>query len=181
MGEHGHYWFRDLHDTTLHVPLLMLPPPRIVAAPRRVPEVVRLMDVAPTILDWLGLPKLAQAEGASLAPLAAGSASGSPGPLVAVAEPEPNAFTGRAIAVRRDAWKLIRRDAGLWASDRWSPGGFALFDLASDPAESVDLASTRPDVLHQLGALLPPGWEKPPAPPLAPPSAGAERVLEDRE
>ena len=55
-------------------------------------DLVRQMDVAPTVLDWLGLPKLAQAEGASLAPLAAGAAAGSPGPLVAIAEPEPDTF-----------------------------------------------------------------------------------------
>lgn len=163
LGEHGHYWSRDLYDATLHVPLLMVPPPRVVSAPRAVPEVVRLMDVAPTILDWLSLPKLAQAEGVSLSGLAAGAASGSPGAVLAIAEPEPGAFAARAAAVRRDSWKLIRRDDGLWAPDRWSAGGFELFDLAADPGEQTNLAETRPEVLQELAQLLPPGWARPPA------------------
>jgi arylsulfatase A-like enzyme len=181
MGEHGHHWLRDLYDATLRVPLLMVPPPRIVAAPRRVQELVRLMDVAPTIVDWLGLPKLAQAEGVSLAPLAEGAASRSPGPLIAVAEPEPDEFVARSIAVRRDDWKLIRRDDGLWASDRWSPGDFALFDLTSDPGEETNLAGARPDVLQELGLLLPPGRTPPAAPPLAPAGAEAQVELLDRD
>jgi arylsulfatase A-like enzyme len=177
MGEHGHYWFRDLYDPTLHVPLIMVPPPRIVSAPRVVPEVVRLMDVAPTILDWLGLPKLAQADGVSLAPLASGEATGSPGPLIAIAEPEPDAFVARSAAVRRDDWKLIRRDDGLWALDRWSKGGFELFDLAADPGESANLAAARPEVLQEISQLLPPGWQRPEPIPLTPEDRERLRAL----
>jgi arylsulfatase A-like enzyme len=174
LGEHGHYWARDLYEPTLHVPLVMVPPPRVVSTPRIVPELVRGMDVAPTLLDWLGLPKLDGAEGVSLAPLVAGGAAGSPGPLVALAEPEPDEYAARAAAVRRGDWKLIRRDDGLWAPNRWSPGGFELYDLATDPGESTNLAATRLDVLVELVPLLPPGWAGPLAP--ATPSAEPERA-----
>jgi arylsulfatase A-like enzyme len=164
MGEHGHYWARDLYEPTLHVPLVMLPPPRAASEPRAVPELVRLMDVAPTLLDWLGVPALAQAEGASLAPLVAGAASGSPGPLLAVAEPAPDQFAARAAAVRRDAWKLIWRADGLWAPDHWSAGGYELYDLAADPREATNLAATRLGVLVELVPLLPPDWASPTPP-----------------
>jgi arylsulfatase A-like enzyme len=172
MGEHGDYWRRDLYETTLRVPLVMIPPPRVVSAPRAVPEVVRLIDVAPTILDWLGLPKLALAEGVSLRALAAGDATAAPGPAVAVAEPEHDSFTARAVAVRRDAWKLIRREGGLWATDRWLPGGTELFDLATDPGELRDLSTEKSETLEALTPLLPPGWES---------AAPIELTPEDRE
>ena len=172
MGEHGNYWHRDLYDTTLHVPLVMVPPPRVVSAPRVVPELVRLIDIAPTILDWLGLPKLAKAEGVSLSGLVAGTASGSPGPLIAVYEPEPDVFVGRSVAVRRADSKLIRSDDGLWASDRWSSGTARLFDMVADPDETLDLSPERPELLQELLQLLPAGWA---------PAAPAELTPEDRE
>jgi len=172
MGEHGHYWSRDLYDTTLHVPLVMVPPPRVVSAPRVVPEQVRLIDVAPTTLDWLGLPRLAKAEGVSLSALAGGAATETPRPLIAVSEPEPDAFVARSIAVRRADWKLIRSDDGLWARDRWSQGGVELFDLIADPGETTDQSTTRPEVLQELEQLLPAGWSAP---------AATEPTPEDRE
>jgi len=172
MGEHGHYWSRDLYDTTLHVPLVMLPPPRVVGAPHAVPEPVRLIDIAPTILDWLGLPRLSKAEGVSLSPLASGAASAAPGPLIAVSEPEPDAFVARSAAVRRADWKVIRRDDGLWALDRWSRGGVELFDLVADPGETADLSAARPDVLQEISQLLPADWTRP---------AATELTPEDRE
>ena len=172
MGEHGHYWLRDLYDTTLRVPLVMIPPPRVVSSPREVVEVVRLIDVAPTILAWLGLPKLAKAEGASLAALAAGTVSESPGPAVAVFEPEPDRFSARWVSVRRGGWKLVRRDDGMWAPDAWQRGGLELYDVATDPAESVDLSSISPEVAQELTQLLPSGWA---------PTAPLPVTPEDRE
>jgi arylsulfatase A-like enzyme len=172
MGEHGHYWSRDLYDPTLHVPLVMVPPPRVVSAPRVVTAQVRLIDVAPTMLDWLGLPRLAKAEGVSLSALASGAATETPGPLIAVSEPEPDAFVARSVAVRRADWKLIRSDDGLWALDRWSRGGVELFDLVADPGETADLSATRPDVLQELSPLLPAAWA---------PAAATELTPEARE
>ena len=172
MGEHGHYWHRDLYDPTLHVPLVMLPPPRVLSSPRVVAELVRLIDVAPTVLDWLGLPKLARAEGVSLGGLASGGATESSRPLVAISEPEPDAFVARSVAVRRDAWKLIQSDDGLWAPDRWSRGGVELFDMTADPGETTNVSATRPDVVQGISQLLPPDWTA---------AAPTELTPEDRE
>src|SRR4029077_1979961 len=69
LGEHGeatHGVF--LYDETLHVPLVIrLPDGRGAGA--RVQSRVRLADVAPTVLDALGVPPPAQMEGQSLLPL----------------------------------------------------------------------------------------------------------------
>ena len=68
-GEHGeqqHGYF--VYDTTLHVPMIWRCP-GLIPARQRLNTPVRTIDVAPTILDLLGLPPLARAQGASLRPL----------------------------------------------------------------------------------------------------------------
>jgi len=64
-GESGHGVF--LYDSTLKVPLIFyaenhLPPQRVV------PARVRLIDVMPTVLDILGLPRPESVQGTSLVP-----------------------------------------------------------------------------------------------------------------
>jgi arylsulfatase A-like enzyme len=172
MGEHGHYWYRDLYDPTLHVPLVIAAQATLRSAPRAVNDVVRLIDVAPTMLDLVGLPKLAHAEGISLRALMDGSGTGSPGPAIAVHEPEPDAYAGRWVAVRRGDWKLIRRADDLWALDQWSKGGLELFNLSADPGELANLADAQPEVAQELLQILPKEWA-PPAP--------MEVTPEDRE
>jgi ferredoxin len=55
------------------------------------------------------------------------------------------------VAIRRGDWKLVANRAlaadGLRADVRW-----ALHDLAADPAEQVDLAADRPDLVAELAA-----------------------------
>jgi len=66
LGEHGentHGYF--IYDSTLLVPLVFHFPRRL--APREGKE-ARLVDVAPTILDLLGLPSLPATDGVSLVP-----------------------------------------------------------------------------------------------------------------
>jgi arylsulfatase A-like enzyme len=156
MGEHGHYWKRDLHDVTLHVPLLVLPPEREPVALHSVDALVRLIDVAPTLLDWSGAPALAQAEGLSLRPLAQGETGPSPRPpAVAVALPESDSYGGLAASVRSDLWKLIRKQGDLWAADAFSPAATSLYDLTSDPGEATDVLASFPEIAAYLETLLP--------------------------
>jgi arylsulfatase A-like enzyme len=94
LGEHG-VWFNhgdDLYDPSLHVPLVMrgagLP------AGTRVPEVVELIDVAPTIYALLGLDGPEGMDGRVLPPTGASAAQ-----------------SARAIAFDREA-NLAARKAG---------------------------------------------------------------------
>lgn len=172
MGEHGHYWKRDLYEATLRVPLLMLPPPAIPSTPRRVGAVVRLIDVAPTIVDWLGLPKLAGAEGRSLRSLASGASTEPPGPAIAVFEPETNGHGAPSAAVLRDQWKLIRHGAGMWIPDEWQSGWEELYDLSADSGETANRAADSAQIREELAPLLPFGWK---------PAVPSEITPEERE
>jgi arylsulfatase A-like enzyme len=73
-GEHGgaeHTY--DVHDEVAHVPLVMRLPGAIPAG-REIAEPVSLADLAPTIVDVLGLPPMHGTDGTSLLPLIDGTA-----------------------------------------------------------------------------------------------------------
>src|SRR5262249_50295443 len=71
LGEHGektHGIFA--YESTLAVPLILYAPQ--ILGPRSVAEPVRHVDIAPTVLDALGLPAPEGLSGRSLLPLATG-------------------------------------------------------------------------------------------------------------
>jgi arylsulfatase A-like enzyme len=118
--EHGH----TLYDELVWVPLVLRGP----GLPRgaRVRGVVRLVDVAPTVLDLLGLPAPADVQGTSLLPRLGGAQTA---PLVAVSESMLFADEGKA--VRTEDFKYVR----------WADGHEELYDLRADPLERTSLAA----------------------------------------
>lgn len=104
---------------------------------------VRTTDLAPTVLDLVGLdPGPPGPDSHSLVPLTRGEAAGPP---VVVAE-NPRV---RTIAVRRGDWKYVTRfGPGLAPREE-------LYDLAGDPAERTNVATQQPAPLAELrGDLL---------------------------
>ncbi len=77
LGEHGepsHSY--TVYDAALHVPLIIAGPG--LPKGQRISNVVGLVDVAPTLLELLGLPELADADGVSLAPMIRGESDTGP-------------------------------------------------------------------------------------------------------
>ena len=67
LGDHGetsHGYF--IYQSTLHVPVIFHWPAGITGRPARVQRPAGLIDVAPTILDFLRVPAPASFEGTSL-------------------------------------------------------------------------------------------------------------------
>jgi arylsulfatase A-like enzyme len=121
---HGHTAYEEL----LRVPL-------ILSLPGVLPQGLRsgadadLMDLAPTILDLLGLEIPPEMRGASLLPRL--SESGSP-----VRRPSFAQSSGaRHDALRLGRWKLIRERA---SDSGRGQAQYSLFDLESDPGETLD-------------------------------------------
>lgn len=146
-GEHGG-WLHDqsLHEELVRVPLLIRFP-RDAAAGRRIPGVVRLIDVMPTILDALGMKsELADCRGQSLLPLVDGSAAPASGDAMQVVAMRSNRtkhygpFKQRRgdlnVAVRQNRFK------GVWNVEI---GTLELYDLENDPGELIDVAPRQPD------------------------------------
>lgn len=126
LGQHGegtHGFF--VYDETMLVPLLFHWPGRL--QPLQSPAQPRLIDLAPTVLDLLGLPQLLDGDGVSLAPLLAGKALEVPPAYVETLQPWHSYGWAPLAAVRTSEWKLIAAPAP------------ELYDLRADPAETANL------------------------------------------
>ncbi len=146
LGEHR-YWFghgEDTYDVSLRVPLFFRAPGTIPAG-TSLSGIVRLEDVAPTILDLVGQRVGADMDGRSLAEhLRRGGHQALTGVTAVHLADHLDVRTenprrpvsgreGRWWAVREDRWKLIRipMGRGEWQEE--------LYELGKDPTESTNL------------------------------------------
>ena len=143
MGSHG-YWFDHgtfLFDEELHVPLV-LRLPKAAHAGRRVKEQVRLLDVAPTVLDVLGLQPATPLSGASLLPLAQGLPDDRRRPSFALAD-IAGSLSGFELRGQRQSLRTARCKL-VWTSSHWLdaervPEREEFYTLDTDPSEQTDL------------------------------------------
>jgi arylsulfatase A-like enzyme/Tfp pilus assembly protein PilF len=142
LGEHGEDEHGNfLYNTTVRVPLVVVAPGNGRAG-HRVTEPVSLVDLAPTLLDMLGLPVPKVMRGRSLRAAVAGRGL-SPRPCYA--ETEAPFLDNRWCpmqAVITERWKYIRTTRG------------ELFDLAQDPGETNNLWEADPGQRDKLHAVL---------------------------
>lgn len=141
-GEHDYVGHGSvLFDVNLRV-LLMIRAPGIEA--RRVADVVRTVDVMPTVLELVRAPRESLAlQGRSLAPLMRGEELG-PAPSFSHALSQSQR-EGRLWSVREGAWRLI------WDEER---GEARMYDLAADPQELRDVAAEHPQLAERLMGLM---------------------------
>jgi choline-sulfatase len=138
-GEDGHGIF--LYEETIHVPLL-LKLPEAQPSGKRIAAKVRLVDIAPTLLEIAAIPVPSQMQGQSLLRVAK-----SPG------------GTDQAVYSRSD---LPQRGFGWSALESWRKGKFLyvrapkpeLYDLTADPGATHNLAQTSKGTLDTLAAEL---------------------------
>ena len=135
-GEHDNFLHEDLYGETLRVPLILRYPGHLPAG-LRIAQGGRLLDLMPTILDLLGLPAPPEIQGQSLAALARGGDG--PGPAVTVSEHPPGPDVRSLESVRRDGFTYIVDGARE-----------QLYDVARDPREQVNIASTDPGTTTAL-------------------------------
>jgi len=144
-------WFdhHGLYDTNLRVPLIARMPGTIPAG-LRVGGQVRLLDIAPTILEMAGVSETAGAapmQGRSVSPAFSGSLSGGTAEQVYLTE----CTWMRKRGLRTADWKLIvARDH----PDIHGRPPVELYDLRHDPGEQVNLADALPEVVESLSGDL---------------------------
>ena len=142
MGEHGedgHGIF--LYDDTIRVPLLVKLPVNQLAG-KRVPGRVRLLDIAPSILEAAGIPVPSQMQGQSLLRMA-----------------KSNPDTDQPVYSRSD----LPQQAFEWSLlESWRTGKYLyvrapkpeLYDLSADPGASHNLAQSSKAILETMAAQL---------------------------
>lgn len=147
LGEHGedtHSYF--LYDTTQHVPLILWSPGRVPAG-QVVEAQVRLVDLTPTVLAYVGLSATRQMQGVSLRPLLSQPDRDDHLPCYA------DTFTTKFALgysplrfLRVDGWKYIHAPKP------------ELYHVATDPRELSNLVDREPDrvvtMRERLRALI---------------------------
>jgi arylsulfatase A-like enzyme/Tfp pilus assembly protein PilF len=123
--ELGHGVF--LYEETLRVPLI-IQNARVISRPGVIEETVRLVDVAPTILDILGLGKEASGmQGQSLLAWIGGAGRKDRDSVVETFFPRENFGWSELVGLVSGPWKYIQAPKP------------ELYDLAQDPAEAKNL------------------------------------------
>jgi choline-sulfatase len=144
-GEDSHGIF--LYDETTHVPLVIkLPEAQPAAKPVRVATKVRLVDIAPTLLEIASVPVPSQMPGQSLLRIAKSSSNVS-------------GNNDQPIYSRSD---LPQRGFGWSPLESWRAGKYLyiraprpeLYDLTADPGATHDLAQSSKATLDTMAAQL---------------------------
>lgn len=144
VGDHGYHlgerewWNKNtLFERSCRAPCL-------IAAPGAKPGVARglaeFVDLYPTILDYAGLARPAGLAGRSLRPVLENPAA--PG--------KPGAFT----VVSRGAARGDTIRTERWRYTLWSDGANELYDHATDPEETRNVAEANPAVVRDLRRQL---------------------------
>jgi HEAT repeat protein len=134
-GEHGgHYHGTSCYEEQVHVPLVVVGPG---VARQRVRTVVQTIDLLPTVLSALGIPRPARVRGRDLGPLLTGAASKADDPGLAYAE--------------TDEYTLLARGDDRLVCAR-KIGACTLFDVVRDPREQHDRSGEAGPVATQMRA-----------------------------
>jgi arylsulfatase A-like enzyme len=153
-GQRRHGWIKHrlLYQWCLRVPLILRIPGE---DPAVVKELVRTIDILPTLLEVLDMAAPAPMEGQSLLGLARGEAQGG---RIAYAEalnlidthaPKrglPAHCVDNLFCVTDGRWKMIHHEK--------QPGNTELFDLEADPMELRNIAVAHPEEVQRLRAFL---------------------------
>lgn len=142
-----HHAVSNFEETT-KVPIVIALP-GVLPAGQEVKTRVRSIDIAPTVLDLLGVEHHARMSGKSLVPLANGQAETEE--RVVVSE-------GRGSrAIMHDRWRLLAREGAariVIQGDKQREADFELYDLIDDPGERHDLAAKKPEMVAEMKARL---------------------------
>jgi len=135
-----------LYDPVTRVPLI-LHCPKEVAPGMKIKGLVQHVDIAPTILEFLGIPKPASMEGRNLLEMIRSDEHGGYREVYLL----ENTFQCKR-AIRTEDWKLIET---LKPDLYGMPKGYKeLYDLKRDPSETINLIASEKEIAKELSTRL---------------------------
>ncbi len=142
MGDHGRFSKNILFEGSVHVPLI-LRLPGVIPAGTRIARPVSHIDIAPTILEYTGMP-LPKTDGRSLRNLIEGKRDDMDFTVSIWGRIE----SGGPVMIRSGAWKLIVYAVGDTRQKRTPVN--ALYNLIRDPEEMNNLIGKNPAKAESL-------------------------------
>ncbi len=136
----------DVYEELIRVPLVVVAPGRVPAA-TAVGQLVRQVDLTPTILDVLGLPVPSGLDGTSVLPAVAGGADLGLEAFIEAFGRVRGTPRDRRAGWRTSSWKCIVAPNAPDVPDE-------LYDLANDPRERRNLARLQPARMAELRARI---------------------------
>jgi arylsulfatase A-like enzyme len=145
-SEHGgRYHGTTVYEEQVRVPLVVRAPGLL--PPHRVSAPVQLIDLLPTALEGLSIPRPARVRGADLGPMLAGRPPPEP------ASPSPGSKLPGFAFAETDAQTMLARGPLRLVCAR-KVGACALYDVERDPGETSDVSAARPGELSAMRAEL---------------------------
>lgn len=154
LGHHGRFEKHCGYDQALRVPLIIRLPGQETGT-KTVHDLTESLDIMPTLLELLGLPKPPQLQGQSLANYLTGATPATPREWI-FSEYLPN----EEVYLRTKDHKFIfcsgqrARNDG-YITDNPTPGPYTrLYDLRTDPGEFRDVSAAHPELVERFSKLL---------------------------
>lgn len=142
-----HHAVSNFEETT-KVPIVIVAP-RALPAGREVKARVRSIDIAPTVLDLMGLEPHARMTGKSLVQLSKGHSESEERVIVSEGRGSRAILHGRyRLLAREGAARIVIQ------GDKTTEKDVELFDLVDDPGERHDIAPKKPEIVAEMKARL---------------------------
>ena len=136
LGQHdGHYGHGGIHEAVTHVPLIIWGP-KFIPSGKVINGFAQQMDIAPTILELIGVEELPPLDGESLLPVIRGEKKARTSTILE--DEEQRAYL-------EGKWKYIR-DYYVHKE--------ALYNIESDPCEVVNLIDREKEIAQRMRASL---------------------------
>jgi arylsulfatase A-like enzyme len=141
---------KHLFDETINIPLIFSGCG--ITSPKKVTQMVRQVDIFPTIADFLKIPFTNIIDGQSLMPIFSNdSIDEIPAYIESAARQIKNfenpKIHGKVVGIRTSKYKY-------WRARNDSSKDVTLFDLANDPFEENNIASKNPSLVKQMEKIL---------------------------
>jgi arylsulfatase A-like enzyme len=146
----------SIYDSSLRVPLVIRLPDRRLAG-TRIADVLGLIDLMPTLLELVGVPRLGSFEGESF--VARIFEGRKPRFQSVISEHYRTRQAGEIFSIRTDRWRYVYNPSRATPfcvppGNHYPVAEEELYDHRVDPSESTNLARLRPEVAAGLRSEL---------------------------
>lgn len=136
-NEHKNFLHNDLYKETLHVPLIIVYP-KIIPENVKIEQLVRLVDIMPTIFDVLDIDANMYMQGDSLLP--------------AINKKDLNLSCYSTHNIKENfTFESIRTKEYSYIFKNWPKHTYQhLYDISKDPNEKLDIRKNKPEIVNKL-------------------------------